>query len=550
MPKWHSEIHAPLLIVLLALALRLHGIDFGLPALNDPDELMFELGATKMLTEGSLNPGWFGHPATTTMYGLAIVNAATFLFGWMFGAFSGTADFMDAIYQDPGILILPGRAMIAAFGALCVWQTWRLAQHVADPDNRLMAATFAALILACSPVHVAYSQIIRSDIMGTFFMLLCLGAALRIARDGARKDYLLAAVWLALAVATKWPFALIALSVVGAAAVRIFDARDDVKWHILRLTEFGALAFVALLLISPYLVLEFETVVRNLSGEVRTQHLGSTSGGIADNAWWYVRGALNNGLGIAGLVLASIGWILIVRKKPHALVILPFVIAQIILLTTSNLRWERWILPLLPLFAIAAGLGAVYLVELVRKRNRLTEIGLVIGLALIPISLALTARAESSVRMEDTRQLASRWADANIPEGSIVLIEHFAFDMIGQPWTILFPMGDAGCVNAHDMLAGKVDYRVVESARSGRSNVDFGTMPAELRASCGADFAILTQMDRYRVERSRFPAEHAAYQALLDRMVVAKEIAPTKDKSVGPVVTILTRSPLASQGEE
>ncbi len=543
MPKWHSHIHAPVLIVLLAIALRLRGIDFGLPALNDPDELMFELGATKMLTEGSLNPGWFGHPATTTMYGLAIVNASTFVLGWLVGTYPGTAEFMSAIYNDPGIVILPGRVMIAVFGALCVWQTWRLAQHIANPDDRLMAATFAALILACSPVHIAYSQIIRSDIMGTFFMLLCLGAALRIARDGARRDYLWAAIWLALAVATKWPFALIALSVVGAAAVRIFDVRDNVKWHVLRLIEFGGLAFVALLLVSPYLVLEFETVVRNLSGEVRTQHLGSTSGGIVDNLWWYVRGALSNGLGIAGLALAVFGWILIIRNRSHALVILPFAIAQIILLTTSNLRWERWILPLLPLFAIAAGLGAAYLARMIGQRSRMATIGLVAGLSLIPVSLALTAWTESSIRMEDTRQQASNWADTNIPEGSTVLIEHFAFDLIDQPWTILFPLGDAGCVNAHDMIAGRINYSVIEKARAHRANVDYGTVPANRRDSCATDYAILTQIDRYETEQDRFPEEYSAYQDLLQEMDIKRVFRASQGETAGPVVMILERQP-------
>ena len=53
-------------LLLAALLMRLHGIGFGLPALNDPDELMFELGAIRMMRTLSLDPGWFGHPATTT----------------------------------------------------------------------------------------------------------------------------------------------------------------------------------------------------------------------------------------------------------------------------------------------------------------------------------------------------------------------------------------------------------------------------------------------------------------------------------------------------
>ena len=57
---------APFAVMALALALRLHGLRSGLPAINDPDELMFQLGALKMLSGKTLNPGWFGHPALIT----------------------------------------------------------------------------------------------------------------------------------------------------------------------------------------------------------------------------------------------------------------------------------------------------------------------------------------------------------------------------------------------------------------------------------------------------------------------------------------------------
>jgi len=38
------------LVFLTAALLRLKGLNFGLPALNDPDELMFEMGAVRMLS--------------------------------------------------------------------------------------------------------------------------------------------------------------------------------------------------------------------------------------------------------------------------------------------------------------------------------------------------------------------------------------------------------------------------------------------------------------------------------------------------------------------
>jgi hypothetical protein len=124
------------LIALCAFLLRLYAINFGLPGLYDPDELMFELGAIRMLSHATLNPGWFGHPATTTMYGLALVNVSVFGVGHLAGWYPTLKSFGEAVYSNPGVIVLPGRVLMALFGAGTVWQTGKLAQELltAVPD--------------------------------------------------------------------------------------------------------------------------------------------------------------------------------------------------------------------------------------------------------------------------------------------------------------------------------------------------------------------------------------------------------------------------------
>lgn len=86
-----------------------------------------------------------------------------------------------------------------------------------------------------------------------------------------------------------------------------------------------------------------------------------------------------------------------------------------------------------------------------------------IGATLLP--LASQSIGDGRARMNDTRQQATRWAVRNVPSGSSVIIEHFAFDIVDAPWRILFPMGDAGCVDAKAMLQGKISYSLVEASR-------------------------------------------------------------------------------------
>src|SRR3546814_5642257 len=99
---------------------------------------MFELGAVRMLTGGTLNPGWFGHPATTTMYVLALVDAATFVGGWITGHFADPQAFVAAAYGHPELLILPGRLAMAAFAVLALWQTSRRKESQTSELTSLM----------------------------------------------------------------------------------------------------------------------------------------------------------------------------------------------------------------------------------------------------------------------------------------------------------------------------------------------------------------------------------------------------------------------------
>lgn len=523
------------LVIGFGAILRVKGISFGLPALNDADELMFELGATRILVEQTLNPGWFGHPATTTMYALAFINYITFIFG----SFAGPPEFLDAIYRDPSIVILPGRMLIATFGVLSIWQTWRLGQLLSGESVNYSIAGFSALLLACSPINVQYSQIIRSDIMGCFFMLMCIGSAFHIAENGRKSDYRWAAFWLALGIATKWPFILTSLSIAGAALAHAKENSGSGRIQIKNLIEAAVLTVIGVIVISPYLLLDYQTVLNNLGGEARNQHLGSTGGTLIENAWWYLSGPLTSGLGWFGILLAIWGLWALLQKPKQALVLFPLLLAYCLVLSISSLRWERWVLPLLPLLALAAGLGANIIIGNLRENRQLAWL----LICVTPLSLASQSWSASSIRMNDTRQQATQWGQNNIPAGSRVMIEHFAFDMIDEPWVVLFPLGDAGCVDARSMLENKIDYKVIQKARSGRSNLDYGTLNEEEQKSCEVDFGILTQMDRYKAEKERFPREYSAYRGLMEEMEEVKILRPEPGLSSGPIIRILRRRP-------
>lgn len=523
-------------ILVAALLMRLQAIGFGLPAINDPDELIFELGAVKMLRGGTLNPGWFGHPATTTLYLLALIDIGVFAVGHAFGWFSSVAAFGDAIYLDPTWVVLPARISMALFGTACVFLTYRLGRSIFDPRIGLTAAA----LLAASPLHIAYSQVVRSDVMATFFMLLMLLASLRFARTGSGRALCLAALWFAFTTMTKWPFAACSISFAAIAIHRARSGQDRPVAAVRNLALFGLAGLAAIICISPYLVLDYQVALKSVMGESQIHHVGANGGGALWNAGWYVRVPLLQALGWGGLILATVGLPIGSRNREAALLFLPFMIIIALVTVTQNLIWVRWVLPLLPMLSIFAAIALWTLWDMLPALPRpARRVLAALCCALLLGPLIMRANSEAAERATDTRQVATQWADAHVPKGSRIIIEHFGFDLLHRPWSYLFPLADAGCVDARALLRGKVQYAAVEALRNGHHNVDYGTLTPGTQATCAADYAILSQYDRYMAESAMFPSEVASYRELMARSTIVATIQPVAGRRGGPTIRIV-----------
>lgn len=536
-------------VLLIAAAFRFSSVAFGLPSLNDQDELMFEMGAIKMLRGVTLNPGWFGHPGTTTMYCLALVNVLVLLCARLSGWFPDIKSFIDAAFTDPTWLILPGRVMIVGFGLWSIALTYRLGQRTAGAIPGLTAAA----LLAIMPLHISFSQIIRSDMMACTFMLLALLSAQSAGRSEAGlSQFVKAGLFTGLAVATKWPFGLAILAVCGAALLRWCNGDGAARLALKRTFVAGCASICGLVLASPFLIIDWPTVIENLRGEAQAYHLGATGGSFAWNARWYLSGPLDSNLGPVGILLAAIGIGLLARQREFRFVILPVLLGFLLMLFSQRLVWARWILPLLPILAIAVGMALAALFNVLQRlmaRNWAIVVTVATaGMVVAPLTYA--SLADGRERMNDTRQMASKWLMNNVPPGKVVLIEHFGFDLIKAPYQFRWPVGAAGCIDPLTLVRGKASYQVIEALRENRSNVDYGTVAVDKMDNCKANYAIITQYDRYAAERARFPNEFVNYRRLFDRAQILAEFRPERGVSGGWVVRVLKLEPAAQPGPQ
>lgn len=523
------------IIVVVAVLIRLQSLAFGLPAVNDQDELLFQLGAMRMLQGPTLNPHWFGHPATTTMYVLALNDIAVFLTGLAAGWWGSVRGFVQILYVDPSWVMLPGRAVMVAFGALSIILTARLGERIGGWKVGLAAAA----VLAVTPLHIEFSQIIRSDMMASSFMLLSMLAATRAAQGhGDLRYFLLAGAWAGIAVATKWPSALVLVCLFGAALLRWRDGERDLRLLVLRCFSGGAASVATLIIASPFLLLDWQTVVANLAGEARVIHLGATGGSFLYNIWWYLSEPLLRTMSPIGSALAVAGIVVLACNWSGRFILLPFLAVQLVVLASQNLVWERWVLPMLPILALAVAHAAVALFEWAGRhwpKWIAAMVGAVIGIT-TGTMMAVHAYAEAEQRLNDTRQLATQLVLQQAKSGDTVLIEHFGFDLMVSGLRILWPVATAGCLDARTLLGGQISLQETEGLRRGSSNVDIGSVPLDMAGTCRADYVVLSHYDRYLAEKQRFPEQFARYQALLkDYEQIAIFTPPIKRQSTRTV---------------
>ena len=517
-------------ILLVALGWRLHNIGFGLPSMYDPDEPIFMITALRMLVEGTLNPGWFGHPGSTTIALVAAIDAAVAATGLASGRYADIAEFSRAAYADPALLFVPARTAMALIGVVCVWLTYALGRRLHGTATGLVAAA----LLAINSLHIAWSQVIRTDINASVFMLACLLFAVRFAEHRRLRDLLIAGAFAGLATATKWPAATVFVAVIGGFVVARLKQRLPIWWTIAA----AAAALAALLIASPYILLDWQTVLANVTGEVKSGHLAHNGGGFIANLGYYLSDPVAGSMGVVGLALAigGLAWSAICSPVARW-TMLPATLIFLALISTQNIIWSRWVLPVMPMLAIGAGFAIVSIARRLANRYAIAALALAVGAA--PLMAAVDQARE---RATDTRAQAARWASANIAPGSRVVFEHLELSLRDRPWTILFPIGSAGCVDGVALLAGGVDFDEVQQLRGSSPIVDLGNVAPARIDTCRADYAILAYHDLYLAERGRYPAEIATYRRLLAGGRTVALFRPRPGRVGGPVVRIVAMS--------
>jgi len=521
--KFYNDNKSLLLILLAGIILRLWQINWGLPELFE--EATPLTVSWKLWNWGKpgfdFNPHFFNYPALT-FYIQFIAQAIHYIVGNLIGIYPS----LDSFGVSPVPLIITARLVDVIFDFLTIIVVYRIAKEVWNKKTGIIAA----LLLAVNPLHVSLAHQIQVDTILTFFCAVSLLYIVRVYNSGERKWYLLAGLFIALAASSKYTGAFLLFPLLGAHLLRSGTLQESLQTlnHPPLYTSIllGALVF---LFINPFIIISSSEFQQDFSYEqahIAAGHLGVVASKSTFDFYFFH--ALPSAMGIAGMIV-SIGVMIFsfIQKNKREIVVGLFPIIYLIIISTWEMRAERYILPIIPFLILFTATGVSLVADYILKKLRKTAESInghpyeKITYAAVTALLVLQPIYSSSAHLyelglPDTRTITKNWIRENIPAGSVI---------VSGPYGVEFPDSSYKIV--------RIPFIAVQS--------ELAAPFYDARWYADADLLIASSFDhdRYAMEPDRYGEFLPYYDSLNIRWKKVFEATPTKGQG-GPSLWLFT----------
>ncbi|MBA3296697.1 MAG: glycosyltransferase family 39 protein [Acidobacteria bacterium] len=420
-------------VLALALALRLVGLQYGLPSVYNPDEVAIMARALSF-AKGTLNPHNFLYP-TLYFYLLFAWVAAYLGFVWLTGGVTSVVALQQLYFTDPTGIYTAGRLLGAVLGTLCVLAVYRLGRGLYDRTVGLVAAFF----LAVSPLAVRASHYVKHDIPATLAVILAFIAISRVwprmPRPGrVRHHVIVAGAACGAAFSTHFYCIFLALPLAWAIVQRWRDA----GWLIVlrQLVTAGLVSAIVFFALSPFILAEPIVAWRDVTANRQIVIDRAVQSGAFAPARRYLDMLWSESMGPAVIVLALAGAVAtIVKSWKEAVLLLIFPVAFFAFIANTTPA-SRYLNPALPFIALLAARVTAMMFGAPRfPAGVVWLVAAVLGAS----PLLASVRSGHFFRTADTRALAERFIEERIPAGSTVLV---------QPYSVILTPSRAGLVEA------------------------------------------------------------------------------------------------------
>jgi 4-amino-4-deoxy-L-arabinose transferase-like glycosyltransferase len=406
------------LIIVCGAALRFSHLDAGIPYALGVDEPQIMDRVVHMMKTGDFNPHFFDWPSLTFYLQLS-VTCLTFLGGAMNGQWSALAQVEPAHFYENG------RMLTAALGTATIWLVYAAARRW-GPIHAVMAAAVMAVV----PFHVRESHYVLTDVPAAFFVALAFLLTLRARERGTLAAFALAGVAVGLAASAKYNGLVV---MVLPLLVALFDAAP-LAVRAQRILVVGGAAVAVFVAGTPYAVLDLPKFLTDYArlAAVFARERGGEPG------WSIYLKHLKLALGWPALLLGFAGLAVSARRiatgpdRLRWLLLATFSVLYFQVMAGSYQIYGRYLLPLFPFVSVLVAVGAIAVVRSLRGwlSPRVAHALLVvvaIGAMAQPAwtSVAFARR----LGRPGTIDLAYRWIEQRVPQGSKIVIERAALTL-------------------------------------------------------------------------------------------------------------------------
>ena len=416
-----------LAVLLVAAIVRIWGVHFGLPFLFHNDE-GYEVLRALQLGTGSFD---FERISKGGYFYLLFVEYG-FLFVALFvtGVVSGANDFGVYFIQHPSAFYLLGRLTSAIIGTLTVYAVYCIGREVYSK----IAGLIGAALLAVNVLHAQLSHYIIVDVPMVCLSMFALYFALRIIKDGSPRYYYLAALFAAMATATKISAILVLPALVLAHVFRLHNSGGAWRRFLFdsRLWKAAGLFVLTYVVLAPGILVNFGPLASHFLSVFGGSDAPPVPVGEAVamaqqiNMFSFYAGKTLESMTLPVFALCTFGVLYALARHTQADVILmtyaALVYVVMSLSSDSQLFFPRYVLPMFPVLCLLGG----RLLTDVAARLPVTQRGtalLLVSIALMAYPTWLIAQNNRLSLQTDTRALAHAWFDEHVADGATVFIE-------------------------------------------------------------------------------------------------------------------------------
>lgn len=418
--SWGKQIWLVGVVILVALILRVIGINYGLPHpyMAGGDEIAIVKTALAF-GSGDLNPHYFQYPSLCT-YILFFFYGAYYVLGFLAGFFHSQDDFARIFFSDPSAFYIIGRLIAAVAGTTTVLLVYLIGKKAYN----IRTGIVAAVLLTFAPLHAEFSHMIKTQVPTAFLAALAFIFIYRVYEKGQIKDYILSGLFSGLCMATNYTGVFLSITILLAHCFHIVKTQGRAIEMVFgkRILLGAAFLVIGFFIAMPFALLDLGNFIQNILGTGEVYNLPSPWN---DERLLYYPISLWKTMGPGAALLSMLGFIYIVfRLEKSGLLLLSFPVGSILFFSCFPHRSDYNMIPIFPLMVVVAARFLNAVIDKFRLSKEVSNVAIVSVLActiFLPVYQIVSWDIIHS--HTDTRTLAKKWIEQNVPDGSRILLD-------------------------------------------------------------------------------------------------------------------------------